>query len=71
MATTTDSPDDDIQQFCIDSGVNCFRGHPFDVLDRYYQAACEYQADVVVRLTGDCPIVDGELIDLLFLLFLT
>jgi len=37
--------------------------------DRYYRAASHYQADVVVRITGDCPLIDAELVDLLISAF--
>jgi len=63
VATTTDLGDDPVEDFCRSSGITCFRGSEFDVLDRYYQAARENRADIVVRLTADCPFVDAALID--------
>lgn len=63
VATTSDNSDDPIVEWCLDHNVNCFRGDVFDVLDRYYQTAKKYQADVVVRLTADCPLIDPVLMD--------
>lgn len=62
-ATTVNSGDDPIEEFCKKSGIACFRGNEFDVLDRYYQAAKIYQAEIVVRLTADCPLIDPILVD--------
>jgi len=63
MATTVDPSDDPVVEFCQQHGYPCFRGNLFDVLDRYCQAAKHYQADVVVRITADCPVVDPGEID--------
>jgi spore coat polysaccharide biosynthesis protein SpsF len=63
VATTTDGSDDLIESACKRIGVKCFRGSLQDVLDRYYQAAIQWKAESVVRLTGDCPLIDPMLID--------
>jgi spore coat polysaccharide biosynthesis protein SpsF len=63
VATTVDPSDDTIVEFCTKSGFPVFRGNLMDVLDRYYQASLAYHADIVVRLTGDCPFIDPNLVD--------
>jgi spore coat polysaccharide biosynthesis protein SpsF len=63
VATTVDPSDDLIERFCKKQGVKFFRGSMKDVLDRFYQAAKLYEADNIVRLTGDCPLIDPDLID--------
>ena len=63
FATTTDSSDDPVAEYCDFAGIPFTRGSLYDVLDRYYQTAREYQADVVVRITADCPVIAPDLID--------
>jgi spore coat polysaccharide biosynthesis protein SpsF len=63
VATTSDPTDDTLNQWCKNNKIDCFRGSMQDVLDRYYQAARTQQADRVVRITADCPVIDPELID--------
>lgn len=63
FATTTDASDDPVAEYCDFSGIPHTRGSLFDVLDRYYQTALQAKADVVVRITADCPVIDPELID--------
>lgn len=63
IATTTDPGDDRVAEYCDFSGIPFTRGSQFDVLDRYYQAAKDTKADVIVRITADCPVIDPALID--------
>lgn len=64
MVTTTVHPADDIiAMLCTVNGWSCARGSQDDLLDRTYQAARASQADVVVRITSDCPLIDPEVID--------
>jgi spore coat polysaccharide biosynthesis protein SpsF len=63
VATTANSKDDVIQNFCERYKIHFFRGSENDVLDRYYSAAKLFNADAVVRITADCPLIDPEVID--------
>jgi spore coat polysaccharide biosynthesis protein SpsF len=63
VATTTKPQDQPIVDFCASMGVECFRGHPEDLLDRYKKAADLTQATVIVRVTGDCPLIDPAIVD--------
>ena len=63
VATTTERCDDEIAGLCASLQVVCCRGSVADVLDRYYQAAIQTKADVVVRITADDPFKDPQVID--------
>lgn len=63
LATSLDPSDDPIAQFCGQEDVLCYRGSLDDVLDRYYQAAQTGGGQTIVRLTGDCPLLDPRIID--------
>lgn len=63
VATSVQPVDEAIVRECDHLSVACFRGDEADVLDRYYHAAQKFAADVIVRITADCPLIDPELID--------
>ena len=66
LATTTQSDDDPLEYLCAKLGAKCFRGSMDDVLDRYYSAARHFGAngnDIIVRVTGDCPLIDPQICD--------
>jgi spore coat polysaccharide biosynthesis protein SpsF len=63
VATTEMSGDDAVVKECQRLGVSCFRGMGENVLHRYYHAALEHSARLIVRLTADNPLVDPDLID--------
>ena len=66
VATTTDPQDEAILDIAPSIGALPFAGHPTDVLDRYYRAATKFEAEGVVRITADCPLIDpavsGEIV---------
>lgn len=70
VATTKNSMDDPVAGLCKRLDVPVSRGDEHDVLSRYQQAAAEAQADVIVRLTADCPLADPKLVDQAVGLFL-
>jgi len=63
VATTVAPADDAIEALCSERSYPCYRGSSRDVLDRYYQAARTFNAEVIVRITADCPIIDPGVID--------
>ena len=63
VATTTDEEDNQIVKIAEKNSVRYFRGSRDDVLSRYYFAAKMAKADVIVRVTSDCPCIDPEVID--------
>lgn len=64
IATTDLKEDDIVEKFCIKNSIEFFRGSSEDVLSRFYYTAQKYNADIVVRITSDCPLIDSKIIDL-------
>lgn len=63
LVTSTDSTDDELANVVSQAGIAIYRGSLNDVLDRFYQAAMPHKPDIIVRLTGDCPLIDPNIID--------
>jgi spore coat polysaccharide biosynthesis protein SpsF len=63
LATTTKDEDTAIARSAQIEGIRCCRGSEHDVLGRYVQAARETRADIVVRVTADCPLIDADVLD--------
>lgn len=64
IATSTQEQDKAIADWAADNGVSFYRGSEDDVLDRVVQAHTSMQSDIIVEITGDCPLLDPEVIDL-------
>ena len=65
LATSTHPDDAVLRQYALDGKVEFLRGSEDDVLQRFLMAADRYHADVLLRVTGDCPVVSYEIADLL------
>ena len=63
IAITDDESDDQLVKLCKQNNLNIFRGHSLDLLDRHYKAAKEYNAELVIKIPSDCPLIDPEIID--------
>ena len=63
IATTTNKSDDKVEEICNANKINCYRGSEDDLLDRHYKAGLEYNADVIVKIPSDCPLIDYRIID--------
>lgn len=63
IATTTNPEDDDIVEFCTKLNIDVFRGDPENVLSRYYECAKFYHISSILRVTGDCPLIDPKIVD--------
>ena len=69
VATTNNRSDDVLVDHVTALGFKTYRGSEHDVLQRYYSAALQERADVVVRITADCPLIDSVLLDQVIMTF--
>lgn len=63
LVTPNSASNDVLEHFAHELGLLCFRGHEDNVLSMYYGAAVEFGAQVIVRLTADCPLIDPRVTD--------
>jgi len=63
IATTTNAADEPIVDLAKRLSVGCHRGSEEDVLQRVLDTARSYEADIIVELTGDCPLTDPDIIE--------
>lgn len=63
LATTNSTKDDPLVEFLKNIHIKYYRGSENDVLDRFYQTALSLKPDIIVRITGDCPLIDPSVID--------
>ena len=72
IATSENKSDDEIIEHCKNiSNIQFFRGSEHDVLDRYYKAALQYGSKNIIRITGDCPMIDPSVVEQVIDLFQT
>ena len=69
LATTVNKNDDTLIDFATSEGISYFRGSEDDVLLRVVEAADSEDADIVVEITGDCPIIDPQLVEQAILMY--
>lgn len=72
LATSSTEADDAIEILCKEKNISVFRGSENDVLDRFYQTAKfsgVKEGDFIVRITGDCPLIDPQIVDEVIELF--
>jgi glutamate-1-semialdehyde 2,1-aminomutase len=63
IATSVDSENNQLIDYVGSLGYECYSGKENDVLNRYYNAAKFFNAEVVIRITADCPLIDPQLVD--------
>ena len=63
VATSQEEEDDVIVKLCVENNIEFFRGSLNDLLDRHYQVGKKYNADAVVKIPSDCPLIDSRVID--------
>ena len=63
IATTKNKINEILSTICKQIKINCFKGHEEDVLSRYFHCAKKFNAQIIVRITSDCPLIDVNIVD--------
>ena len=64
VIATSENPEDDvIEEFCQAKNITCFRGSLNNLLDRHYQVGVLTNADIVIKIPSDCPLIDPRIVD--------
>ncbi|MBB6001901.1 cytidylyltransferase domain-containing protein [Arcicella rosea] len=63
IATSENAEDDVIEEFCQAKNITCFRGSLNNLLDRHYQVGVLTNADIVIKIPSDCPLIDPRIVD--------
>jgi len=70
VAITQEQADNELFTLCKQNNFEVFRGNALDLLDRHYQAAKKFQAEVVLKIPSDCPLIDPQIIDKVILYYI-
>ena len=70
IAITEDESDNELAVLCQNNYLNFFRGSTIDLLDRHFKTAKKYNADAVVKIPSDCPLLDSDIIDKVILYYI-
>lgn len=70
IAVTEDESDNQLVTLCVKNNIKYLRGSSEDLLDRHYKAAKKFEADVVIKIPSDCPLIDPEVIDKVILYYI-
>lgn len=64
LATSNLLKDNELEKYALKNNIECFRGSEDNVLERYVKATEKYKGDIILRVTGDCPLIDWQIVDI-------
>jgi len=70
IAITDEESDNQLYKLCTQNGIKVFRGNLFDLLDRHFKVAKKFNAEVVLKIPSDCPLIDPGIIDKVILYYI-